>query len=528
MSLGVWRGGVTSIAHLLISITCLLVPRWDLVFRGTQYYKKVLSTLGALQSSPELRVRHATSQEKKQLAPFNDNRGLVSFELEALFRELGLLAALPAPSSVIKVPTSLTCVDTNSTIARRCYSRRLCLSMDELLQKLLSARLRPIATIAQASAFPVPLKKVRPHTIAPAAVRAGVLDSQSISERDDTASSAKEATGVPSVVGVQMRPSSARAVREATEAEVAATAAFELRRRLQATFFRRHPVLQRLADFVLDSVVKNCCSLSMKQCANLIYRDDGLSEAANIRRAQFKARRAAELVTEEYAPIVAQYAMGLLCPLNTSAEIRSVAIDLTVRHALTVGTETVVAAVTTGIASKIEVGVKLPPSSPSHSSSSEKEFLMVDATRILRRRRNFNGSNLTDERSFVLWSASALCTPGTGERDPAFAALLPKLPGLWKSLMKSHRVGTEVSFALRRLFTKKCLLCLAGDLQDPEPLASFASAMLSQKLIPSVYIEEGVLAVLPYPAMARLPQLILSHERNGGCGLRRLQTAASF
>lgn len=484
-------------------------------------------------------MKHPSSQAK--LAHFNDNRGLVSFELEALFRELGLLAPLPLPpSSVLKVHTSLACVDTNSTIARRCYARRLCLSMDELLQKLLSARLRPIAAIAQASAFYIPVKKVRPHTIAPAAVRAGVVDSQT-TQRDDTATT-KENTGVQSVGDLQMRPS-ARGVEAVREASEAATAAFELKRRLQATFFRRHPALQRLADFVLDSVVKNCCMLSIKQCADLMRRDETLSEAANIRRAQFKARRTAELVTEEYAPIMAQYAMGLLCPLNTTAEIRSVAIDLTVRHVLTVGLETVVAAVTTGITTKIkgtDAGVKSMQSKSSPFSNTttfntvtKAPLPLEEATQILHRRRSggkFGPSNPPDHdpRSFVLWSISAVCKPRTRERDSDFTRIFPQLPRLWSALLKSRKKEIEVSVGLRRLFTKKSLVRLMEDLQDPESMALFVSAMLSQQLLPSVVIEDGLLAVLSNPAFERLPHLILSHEGSaGGVRLQRVQTAAS-
>lgn len=472
------------------------------MYRATGYYSRLLAALSAVHSSAELRAKQSSPEFSRSL--FNDNRGFVSFELEALFRDLELLAPLapqPLPSSVVAFAGHLGCVDLNSTIARRCYSRRLCGSMDDLLQALVAARLRPSTSVV---AVPVAvIKKVRPHFVAPAASNASVAAETARDAVGSSSSAAAVAVIGPTRDGALSQGSSA---------------ATELKRRLRATFFRRHPALQRLADVVLDAVVKNCCALALRHCSELLRRQDGCDQR-DLLRAQFKGASIAAMVTDQYAPVVAQHAMALLSPMSISPEVREVAIELVVAIALSVGKETVVETVTTFVAKKISEEARRRMTE--EKEGEEKEEVAADSP-VCEEQQDYVslilGGRLNHRpppggREYIAWCVERITI--TAKDDSAkgnttlLAQVLPKLPALWASLLRNEpkQNKSKVAFLLRKLFAKQVLLAVLSNLGDDgvDCFGKFALTLVEKQLVPAVYVECGVLGVLSTSSIDNRP-----------------------
>ena len=451
-----------------------------MVFRRTSYYRAVLNTLSSLLKLPQFRPTIAF-QGGDESHLFNDNRSFVTFEIESLFREIekieSLAMSLLPLCDLPRFGNSPGCLDANSTIGRRCYSRRLCTSMDDLLHELLAIRVRPaISHMSHHSSIP---KKVRPYMVS---------------------SKVKSISGGENAAIISI-PGGNRYSGEMANAHSISAAVIELRRRIQATFFRRNPSLQRNADFILDTIVKNCFIISMRQCSDLLNSQqvDLQNHITKVEWAQYKAKKAADFVMDQYAPFLAECAMNILCPLNTCEEVRAVAINLTIRHALSVGRSNVVAAVAAAIKKKTEqvnVGDSLHKTGIAKTVRTDTEVWDVNRFRkvltYIEKIRDDSGfwDEITinlDQKShwprwlaqnFILWCIDALICPDI-HSSIHLIELLKLLPSLWSSIMpkRNFHCSFELSCGFSQLISSLLLVL------KPKVVSFFALKLAEERLI---------------------------------------------
>ena len=359
---------------------------WDLVFRATASFRRLLGALRAL--ARRVGCAHAAS--------FNGNTAMVVVELDAVLARLECLAPLPPPDPVavpaLALPPRLT-VDGCCLIARRCFARHMCAPVSELLGTLAAAHRRSAAPGA------LPMKKVRPLRVnvamAPEALRGGVDGAKALlprqSERPVASTPARAGVGPVDAVAAEAPSTSPFKSAAAASAPtlvpkgVAAgaplssaslppgTAPLEFRQLLQSSFFRRFPQLQRLADVVVDAVVHNCEALALGA--------SGLFDAKDLhalRSASLRARKAAADAVEAHGMSAARMAMHALAPPTLSAAVRLVAAELTAAHCRGAGLAAVRSALDAHVArqrqrlqptsaaspSKAKASPPLPPPSP--------------------------------------------------------------------------------------------------------------------------------------------------------------------
>ena len=283
----------------------------------------------------------------------------------------------------------------------------------------------------------------------------------------------------------------------------AQSAGIELRRRIQATFFRRNPSLQRNADFILDTIVKNCFILSMRQCSALLYSQqfDMQNHITKVEWAQYKAKKAAEVVMDQYAPFLAECAMNILCPFNVSEEVRAVAINLTIRHALSVGRSNVVEAVSTAIKKKAEqvnVGDSFDKTVVTKTVLTNTEVWDINGFRkvLTHIEKIRDDSGFWDEvimkldqkshwprwlaQNFILWCIDALIFPDyILQSAVSLIELLKLLPSLWSSIMPKRKFhcSFEISCGFSELISSLLLVL------ENKIVSSFALKLAEERLI---------------------------------------------
>jgi hypothetical protein len=117
-----------------------------------------------------------------------------------------------------------------------------------------------------------------------------------------------------------------------------------LRERLEATFFRQHPQVQRAAEFTLQSVMRNGLAMALSSCVEpAVQQTEGaaLNDAcafalATQEAAQAAAGHARRLIVELYEQRVPA-CLELLSAPAVHPSVIDMAAQLTIQHALNEG-----------------------------------------------------------------------------------------------------------------------------------------------------------------------------------------------
>jgi len=334
--------------------------KWDLIARRTPYYAallldiKLIALHGPSPHSPGFNGNHALIRtEAADLcrdlhSTFANDLPPVQFDSHSLTTSATAAAAAatsPFSAASLAIVPVLGTVDSSSQLSVRCFSRRLCGGVDLLLSSLLANKRPPMPNSADGVSVLVAKKVVRPHVVGPptprSSVSSGVTSLASSSapslEQKDSATSNESSTAAASSTN-QNGPSSSPDA--------------EFGRRLRTAFFRRHPALQRSADFCVDAAVANAKAAVLATHCTAAHQ---LGSATSAARSQVRAAAARDAALQiEEAVTSALHALMPKHPLLLPDPVAATALHLTLDLALGAGLSAVNDAVAADLASQVQ------------------------------------------------------------------------------------------------------------------------------------------------------------------------------
>jgi len=341
--------------------------QWDLVARRTPYYAALLADLKQI-------ALHGPSPHA---SGFNGNHALIRTEAADLCRDLhssfashlpplqldssststaAAVAASPFTTTNLALSPVLGTVDSSSQLSVRCFSRRLCSGVDLLLSSLLANKRPPAPNHPDGVSVLVAKKVVRPHVVGPPTPRSA-------------AGSSATSSSLPSAAPPLERQDSVTFDELSTASGANHNGSLgspdaDFGRRLRTAFFRRHPTLQRCADFCVDAAVANAkAAVIATHCA----ATHQLGSATSAVRSQARAAAARDAAYQiEEAVTSAMHALMPKHPLLLPEPVAATALHLTLDLALGAGLSAVKDAVAADLASQVQrhMSKKQPIESP--------------------------------------------------------------------------------------------------------------------------------------------------------------------